>query len=276
MLLEKASIKDLLVVSDMDGTLLTSDMRLLGCNLETIRLFRALGGHFTVATGRVHSSVQMYPDLVEVIDPAITCGGCVLYDFQKNVAAKSTVLQRVVARRAVRDILERFPAVGIMVMADDMRNYRMSPSRMIEKLADEEKMAYFIRPDEDYPEEWNKVLFAGPPELLVQVADYVKNRTYPGVYFVHTSPTYFEMMPKGVSKASALHELCGLLGIQMKHTIMIGDYLNDLDIMKQAGHAVAMGNAPVEVQMAADEVIATNDQGGVGQFLYALIKRYTE
>ena len=46
------SLGDLLVVSDLDGTLLTSSEGLPGCNAAMLRLFSALGGRFTVATGR--------------------------------------------------------------------------------------------------------------------------------------------------------------------------------------------------------------------------------
>ncbi|MDL2325234.1 HAD hydrolase family protein, partial [Ruminococcaceae bacterium OttesenSCG-928-A16] len=41
------SLADILVFSDMDGTLLTDDMQLSSANLETIRLFTMLGGRFS-------------------------------------------------------------------------------------------------------------------------------------------------------------------------------------------------------------------------------------
>ena len=52
------SLGDLLVVSDLDGTLLTSSEGLPGCNAAMLRLFSALGGRFTVATGRSPSSAR--------------------------------------------------------------------------------------------------------------------------------------------------------------------------------------------------------------------------
>ncbi len=53
---------------------------------------------------------------------------------------------------------------------------------------------------------------------------------------------------------------------------MIGDYYNDLEIMREAGYAVAVANAPSEVKAAANQV--TNcacADGAVGEFLYRLI-----
>ena len=50
------SLKDILVVSDMDNTLLTPEDGVPFVNQVTMRLFCALGGHFTVATGRTMES----------------------------------------------------------------------------------------------------------------------------------------------------------------------------------------------------------------------------
>ena len=58
-------------------------------------------------------------------------------------------------------------------------------------------------------------------------------------------------MPSGVSKASGLHDLCALMSKSMKNTVVIGDYYNDLEIMREAGYAVAVANAPAEVKAAA-------------------------
>ena len=54
------SLKKYLVVCDMDNTLLTAREGILACNLAAIRLFMAMGGRFTVATGRRNRSVQRF------------------------------------------------------------------------------------------------------------------------------------------------------------------------------------------------------------------------
>jgi hydroxymethylpyrimidine pyrophosphatase-like HAD family hydrolase len=82
------------------------------------------------------------------------------------------------------------------------------------------------------------------------------------------------MMPKGASKGTALSDLCSLLGVPIGNTYAIGDYYNDIEMMKYAGHAVAVDNAPDEVKAVANEIADSNDNGGVGQFLYRLIQKY--
>ena len=90
--------------------------------------------------------------------------------------------------------------------------------------------------------------------------------------FLATNSIYLEIMPSGVSKASGLHDLCALMSKSMKNTVFIGDYYNDLELMREAGYAVAVANAPAEVKAAADHVTTcTCAEGAVGEYLYSLI-----
>lgn len=269
-------LSDILVISDMDGTLLTPQNTIAETDLETIRLFRMLGGHFTVATGRSFASVAMYPKLAALLAPAVTMGGCVVYNFQKKAVERSLLLPPLAAKQALRNIVGSFPRLGTVIMANDARMYQAIPSPWLQGLFSDERMTFVYRPGEYVPEDWNKILFAGPEDLLQKVEEYVATRSYPGLYFIRTHPHYFEMMPKGASKATGLHMLCELMDISPKNTYMIGDYYNDIDIMKQAGCAVAMANAPDEVKMVAHELTDSNERGGVGQYLYKIIKKYAE
>lgn len=47
-----------------------------------------------------------------------------------------------------------------------------------------------------------------------------------------TNQIYLEIMPSGISKAAGMEELCHILNENIK-TIVIGDYYNDLEIMKK-------------------------------------------
>ena len=131
-----------------------------------------------------------------------------------------------------------------------------------------------MAPLEELDGGWNKVLFACSPEMLMQIQDFLDARKYPGVYFIATNRNYFEIMPEGAAKGAALGELCTYMGIPIENTVAIGDYFNDIELMRAAGHSVAMGNAPKEVQLAADTVTGRCLDGGVAEVLYGLIRKY--
>ena len=139
----------------------------------------------------------------------------------------------------------------------------------------DEKIPSVACPLDSVPDGWVKVVFASDPETIRKLSQYAKTRYYGREnYFLATNNIYFEIMPGGVGKASGLRDLCTLLGEPLQKTIVIGDYYNDLEIMRTAGHSVAVANAPAEVKAAADEVTTcTCSDGAVGEYLYHLIDK---
>jgi Cof subfamily protein (haloacid dehalogenase superfamily) len=80
-----------------------------------------------------------------------------------------------------------------------------------------------------------------------------------------------DLLPKGVSKRSALERLAARLGIDQRETMAIGDNWNDETMLDWAGTGVLMGNATEELQMLAVErgweIGPTNDEDGVAVML---------
>lgn len=81
-------------------------------------------------------------------------------------------------------------------------------------------------------------------------------------YFIGWT-AWLDLAPEGVSKASALAEVADRLGVDRSDVLAIGDGRNDVEMIKWAGRGVAMGQAPLEVQEAADDVTETVQNDGV-------------
>ena len=60
------------------------------------------------------------------------------------------------------------------------------------------------------------------------------------------------------------------LNIPLSETVVFGDYLNDLAMFKIAGKAIAVANALPEVKEAANEVIGSNENYAVIEYLESL------
>lgn len=82
-----------------------------------------------------------------------------------------------------------------------------------------------------------------------------------------TSFGLIEIGPAGVSKASALAEVVGLLSKSQSDVVAIGDMPNDLPMIEWAGVGAAVANAHREVLEAADVVMPANDDDGVAQLI---------
>ena len=87
-----------------------------------------------------------------------------------------------------------------------------------------------------------------------------------------SKPNYLEIVPLGVNKAEALKQLAAILGLDLSQFAAIGDGLNDIEMLREAGLGIAMGNAPDAVKSVADWVTGTNDEAGVAQAVQRLFK----
>ena len=90
---------------------------------------------------------------------------------------------------------------------------------------------------------------------------------------VYDHTNYIECAPKNCTKSGAMRIVLDYLGIDKAHSIGIGDSVNDIDMLKNVGIAVAMGNALPSVKEIADFVSADCTDGGVGYAIEQLILR---
>ena len=77
-------------------------------------------------------------------------------------------------------------------------------------------------------------------------------------------------MPAGCCKSDGMRRLLEAAGIEREDSVAFGDSGNDIDMLAWAGIGVAMGNAPEEVQAAADFVTGTLAESGVSAGLINL------
>ena len=78
---------------------------------------------------------------------------------------------------------------------------------------------------------------------------------------------YTEITNENVNKWSAIEFLIKKLGIEPTEVIAIGDNINDIEMIKNAGLGIAMGNSCREVKQVADFVTLDNNSSGVSNAL---------
>jgi Cof subfamily protein (haloacid dehalogenase superfamily) len=79
----------------------------------------------------------------------------------------------------------------------------------------------------------------------------------------HLGADAAEILPCGTDKASGLRWLCDHLDVDRADVVAIGDEYNDHDMLRWAGHGVAMGNADPVTKQLADSITLTNAEDGV-------------
>lgn len=92
-----------------------------------------------------------------------------------------------------------------------------------------------------------------------------------GVELTHSGAPYLEMAASGVSKASALAQLCAVEGIGPAEVAAAGDAVNDVPMLLWVGTALAPSNALPEILELVDRVLPSNDEDGVARYLEELV-----
>jgi Cof subfamily protein (haloacid dehalogenase superfamily) len=107
----------------------------------------------------------------------------------------------------------------------------------------------------------SKVLLIGKDgeevDALFKVQDSI--RTFSNATF--SKANYLEIIPAGIDKARGLKVLGEALDLGFSQMAAIGDAPNDVEMLREAGLAIAMGNASSVVKSNADWVVGTNDEG---------------
>jgi hydroxymethylpyrimidine pyrophosphatase-like HAD family hydrolase len=78
----------------------------------------------------------------------------------------------------------------------------------------------------------------------------------------------FEILPKGVDKGLALKKLADYLEVDVKRTIAVGDYDNDVAMLKAAGCGIAVSNASPSAIEAADVITVSNEEHALAKIIY--------
>lgn len=81
--------------------------------------------------------------------------------------------------------------------------------------------------------------------------------------FVDRKGGFFEVMPKGFSKASAMDFIAEALGVSDREIAAIGDSSNDIPMLEHAHIGIAMGNATADVKEIADYVSTDIHENGI-------------
>lgn len=84
--------------------------------------------------------------------------------------------------------------------------------------------------------------------------------------------TNLEFNDPSAQKGVALKILVQHLGIEMKDVMAVGDQLNDLTMLREAGYSVAMGNALPKIKDLCHFITKTNLEHGVAFAIKEILK----
>ena len=257
---------NVIFMTDLDGTLLTDDKRILDKDRAAIERFRAGGGIFTVATGRGYAMAKPIVEKLGLEIPAVVFNGAAVFDFKQDKFLWQCEIGSQ-AREYIKRLTERFPdRLGVEVLHENSIFVPFLNQTELDHLA-LEKLTPTEKPLSEIPDGWLKVLFAAEPEVLDEMAEFVNQGGFEDANWVRSAPVYFECLPKGVDKATGFEKLIKILGAEKRFTVAAGDFMNDVHMIQNADLGAAVASAQGSVKSAADIIVCDNNSGAISEII---------
>lgn len=258
----------------MDGTLLNSKKEISDIDRKAIEQFTSLGGHFTVATGRTIQSFEQFVEGLGLREPVIMYNGAAIYDYVSGRTLYTHPLPPECREMAIQ-LLEAMPEAGGEVLrADGTYVFSNTEYQQLHTRICNITPEYAALPDIEEGG-WLKVLFSLAPEDVPHMEVLTRQFGFDKkADFVKSADIFLEMLPLGVSKGSALTEYRKLNGFEDLTFVSIGDFDNDLEMIRAADIGACPANAEECVKSAADIVLTrTNDEGAVAELIDIIINK---
>lgn len=260
----------MLFCTDLDGTLFTSDKKVSKENLEKIEYFKSEGGLFTFITGRDPSTAKAICDIVKPNAPYGCLNGGGIFDAQKNEYLWNMFLDDKV-KELISAVDKNIPEMGILFNTKKAIYFSKNNSAM-EYFRSVTGAPNIVCDYEDMSEPILKIVFADEKEeniwALIDLLNSHPNAEY--FDFIRSERRLYEILPKGVSKGALLCKMAELFGIEMSKTIAVGDYNNDVSMIKTAGIGFAVSNAVDEAKAVADYITVSNNEHAIAKIIDGL------
>ena len=260
------------LISDLDGTLINSGQEISKENLSAIKHFIDNGGIFSVATGRTNQTDRLHIKELPINGPCVLYNGSGVYDLNKEQFFCTEYLEKSRLVEYVEYCIHRFGSMIVEVFSTDMM-YIVTPEENVEPYVMLEKQVFKHAALKDILHtDWIKIMFSDTPENLSEAAKELKTFGLEElVDSVFSHQQYFEILKKSVSKGSALEYIRQMEEYKDRVFIAVGDYDNDIEMVRAADFGVAVENAREGVKQAADKITVNNDQHAIHDIIYNIL-----
>ncbi len=251
-----------LVISDVDGTLVTHDKVLTPRAIAAVTRLHESGIGFSICSSRPPFGLRM---LIEPLRLKLPFGG---YNAGAIVAPDLRVVeQKVIPPDAARQAVDMFQhhridcwvfvgnewliANPAGAHVDHETHTVQTPPTVVPEFTDAHFTAVgkIVGPSDDH-------------DLIARVTDLMQAALAGRASAARSQPYYCDVIPAGIDKGRLVELLAERLQIPRSEILVLGDMENDLEMFRQAGFAVAMGNATDDVKRAAQAVTLSNDEDG--------------
>ncbi len=266
-----------LVAIDLDGTLLPESKVLTPRSRDALRALHAAGTTVMIATGKAYHLTGEYADALGLEMPVIALDGAVIGHWPNGPRVFECGIPNS-RLTEIRELVEEIPVLPFLVDGKD---------RLVlhEKLEEQRAfLSVFSRRIDLHPDplagiegEAHFLAFLGTPADARRAVSALSPLTGDGLDIFGVEFTRHEVgyvvVRRNTNKGEALARMAAELGIPRERTAAVGDWKNDLAMIRYAGTGVAMPAAEPELIEAADLVLPFGpEDDGVARWVESLLK----
>jgi len=260
-----------LVVSDVDGTLLTKDKTLTEAAKAAVRRLHGAGIGFTITSSRPTIGMRFLIEPLRITLPVGAFNGSCIVDPQLNPIELHTIPAP--ATQRALELLTEF-GTDIWLFTNELWLARddSGPHVPLEKRA--------IRADPTIVADFTPYLTSAckivgasaDPALLQRCEAAMQEALGAQATAVRSQSYYLDVTPPGCNKGTFVQAMARRLGISTDAVATIGDMQNDLAMFRTSGISFAMANATDDVKKAATHVTASNEEEGFAKAIEMILK----
>lgn len=241
----------MLLAMDIDGTSVGSDHRLGQASVAALRRFRQAGHVVCFASGRNDFDMSNMCGDHREADYVIGNTGGKLTRTRDDAVLSLHLPEPDCVRALAETCLCHDDCVLYVVAAGYMGVSRMTPGVMDYVRSNGCQPVVYTAAEQLHLRRVEAMMVSGNVQWAIET---IGSRSL-ALDYVFSEPNVVDITPKGINKWSALLELCRLEDISPENVVAVGNYLNDRDMIENAGIGVAVGNAEPEIKALADMVL---------------------
>ena len=265
-----------MIAMDLDGTILNNESHLSPYMRRALDYAVSRGVHLVISSGRPFEALPEEVTGIDGIEYAIVSNGAAVYRISTGEAIRSLTIDPAAVQKVLglaRDaglFVETFIAGRPYAQADylaDPAKFGAAPKRISYLQRTRHPVQDIFAFTEAHAHELESL------DIVVRSKDsrasiWHAAAQIPNVYVTSSTMSLVEVSAAGSGKGNAVRWLADTLHVSRRNVVSCGNAENDIDMLEAAGIAVAVANSPASVQSSADFVVPSNEDDGVGHFIY--------
>ena len=250
-----------MVISDVDGTLVTSQKRVTERTRAAVAALHARNIRFTVVSSRPPFGLRTLIETLGIATPVAAFNGGAIASPALQILA-----QRSIAGDVAREIVAFLDAqrIGVWLFTgEEWLTRDLGGAHVSHETITVQQRPHAVESFDAIIDQAGKIVGVSDDfARLEAIEGAARQRFATRAAAVRSQAYYLDFVAPGVDKGSAVRELAEAVGVPLAEIVTLGDMENDVPMFRQAGFSVAMGNADDAVRREARETTLTNDEDG--------------